>query len=126
MKKTYEIIVDDAYFNEPEDYLKYLMCENLIVVNNGWWNKEWPKDRITLSVICNDVFAWGCSDAEDINYSDLEPLAKAHLKDPTWGVVAWCIKKRKQMPQKPIVDKMTEAGYNLEELIGEEGGGNEK
>lgn len=115
--KTYEILVGGKYFNESEDYLKYLMCEDVIVVNNGWWDKNWPKDKITLAVNCNDVFAWGCADAEDICHSDLKEIAEFHKKDPIWGVAAWCVKKRKQMPQAPVVAKMLEAGYDLEQLI---------
>lgn len=117
MVKTYQIDTSSKYFNESEDYLKYLMCEDMIVVNNGWWNKEWPEDRITIAVICNDVFAWGCADAEDILYSDLEAVARAHMKDSAWGIAAWCIKKRKQMPQKPVAEAMIKAGYDLDALV---------
>jgi hypothetical protein len=117
MKRQYEIDTASEYFSEPEDYLKFLLSEELIIVNNGWWNKDWPKDKITLSVICNDLFYWGCGDCEDIEYNDLEVLAKAHAKDERWGIAAWCIKKRKQMPRPPVAKMMVEAGYNLEELI---------
>lgn len=117
MIKTYEIDTDPEYFNESEDYLKYLLCEDMIVVNNGWWKKDWPKDKITISVICSDIFAWGCADAEDIDHCDLKEVAEAHAKDPMWGVAAWCIKKRKQMPQKPVAERMKAAGYDLEALV---------
>jgi len=104
---------------EPEDYLAYLLSHQLIIVNNGWWDKTWPKDKITLSVICNDVFAWGCADAEDINYKDLEPLYVLHKKDPYWGIASWCISKRKIRPQKPVEDSMVKAGYDIDKLIKE-------
>jgi hypothetical protein len=44
-------------------------------------------------------------------------VAKAHIKDPMWGIAAWCISKRKQMPQPPVAKAMIEAGYDLEELV---------
>ena len=115
--KQYNIDTSSKYFNESEDYLKFLLCENEIIVNNGHWDKDWPKDRITISVICSDIFAWGCADAEDISHGDLENVAKAHIKDPMWGIAAWCISKRKQMPQPPVAKAMIEAGYNLQELL---------
>ena len=115
--KTYQIDVQNEYFNEAEDYLKYLLCEGVLIVNNGWWNKSWPEDHITIAVECNDVFAWGCADAEELLYSELEEVAKAHIKDPVWGIAAWCIKKRKQRPQKPVEVDMRAAGYDIDKLI---------
>ena len=121
MVKTYNIDTDSKYFNESEDYLKYLLCEDQIVVNNGWWDKSWPQDAITIAVNCNDVFAWGCSDAEPVLHGDLEELAKAHAKDEVWGIAAWCVKRRKCMPQKPVAEAMAKAGYDLNKLVkGEE------
>lgn len=59
MKFSYEIDTDEEYFNEPEDYLKVLLMEDIVFINNGWWDKNWPEDHITIYVNCNDVFAWG-------------------------------------------------------------------
>lgn len=117
MVDTYKIDTSSKYFNESEDYLKYLLCENMILVNNGWWDKSWPKDAISIAVICNDVFAWGCADAENLLHSDLEVVARAHIKDAKWGIVAWCIKRRRCMPQKPVAEAMIKAGYDLDELV---------
>jgi hypothetical protein len=117
--KNYKIDTESKYFNEPEDYLKYLLCEGEIIINNGWWDKEWPEDRITVAVLCNDIFAWGCSDAEEVLCGELEEVARAHMKDPIWGIPAWCIKKRKMMPQEPVAKAMTAAGYDLNSILGE-------
>lgn len=114
-KKEYTIYPNHM---EAADYLKVLLCEDLIIVNNGWWDTEWPKDRISIAVICNDVFAWGCADAEEVTYSELRELYEFHKKDPDWGTAVWCIKKRKQMPQKPVEDLINKAGiWNLKEIL---------
>lgn len=102
---------------ESEDYLMYLLAEDCIFSNNGHWDENWPKDKITLHVICNDIFLWGCADSEDISYSDLAVLYELHRKDPHWGIASWCIKKRKQRPQSSVEKAMIEAGYDIEELI---------
>jgi hypothetical protein len=108
---------------EGEDYLKVLLCEDVLFINNGWWateKGEWPKDHITVHVNCNDVFAWGCADAEDITYSELEDLYNMWKKDPNWGPAVWCIKKRKQMPQKPVEKLINDADiWNLKEILNE-------
>lgn len=113
-KREYSIFPNSM---EPEEYLLYLLAEGVIIVNNGWWDQNWPKDKITISVICNDIFAWGCADAEDIEYKDLETIFNLHRKDPIWGIASWCIKKRKQRPQYPVERDMIEAGYDIEKLI---------
>jgi hypothetical protein len=103
---------------EGEDYLKVLLCENVLFINNGHWRKDWPLDCITIHVICNDIFAWGCADAEDITHGELEDLYNMWKKDDVYGPAAWCIKKRKQMPQKPVEKSIRKAGiWDLEELI---------
>jgi hypothetical protein len=115
MKKTYEIDTDDL--TEPEEQLAFLINECVIFCNNGWWDEKWPKDAISLHVNCNDIFAWGCADSEDIRCGELKDLTDLYLKDEAWGAAVWCIKKRRQMPQAPVAKDMREAGYNLEELI---------
>lgn len=109
---------------EEEDFLKVLLCEEVLFINNGWWDKTWPKDKITIHVNCNDVFAWGCADAEDINHGELQDLYEMWKKDPAWGPAVWCIKKRKQMPQKPVEDLINKAGiWNLKEILNEKTNG---
>lgn len=114
-KKEYTIYPNHM---EEEDYLKVLLTEDVVFINNGHWNKDWPKDHITVHVNCNDVFAWGCADAEDITYSELGDLYAMYKKDPNWGPAIWCIKKRKMMPQKPVEKLIKEAGiWDLQEIL---------
>lgn len=111
-------------FNEIEYKLAHLLLEGTIFCNNGWWYKgegvSWPEDRITLHVNCNDLFAWGCADVEDITYGEIGELYSMWKKDPILGIYAWCIKKRKQMPQAPIEKMFVESKiWDIKELIKE-------
>lgn len=105
---------------EDEEILGFLILKSQLFINNGHWNKDWPKDKITVHANCNDVFSWGSADSEDVNFSDLREIYDMYLKDPILGVTAWCIKKRKCMPQKPVEDMFRKSGiWNLDELIKE-------
>ena len=57
---------------------------------------------MALCVNCSDVFAWGCADAEGAAHSEVSDLYDHWLKDPDWGAAIWCMKKRNQMPQRPV------------------------
>lgn len=107
-------------YEDIEYKLAHLLIEGVIFCNNGWWlekeGKTWPKDSVTLHVVCNDVFSWGCADAEDVTNNEIGELYEMWRRDPNWGAAAWCIKKRKMLPQKPVLDKLTKAGYNVVEL----------
>lgn len=113
--KSVSLDIDEC--TEPEEMIAYMLIEGVLFTNNGHWDQKWPKDKTTLHVNCNDVFAWGCADAEDISYSEIPELFNMFKKDEYYGPTMWCIKKRKQMPQKPLADRMIAAGYNLEDLI---------
>lgn len=119
--KIYEYFLSDEC-QEIEHKLAHLILENEIFCNNGWWYDEegigWKKDSISLHVNCNDVFGWGCADAEDITHDEIHELYKMWKTDPLYGTAAWCIKKRKSMPQSPVEKNIRKAGiWNLEELI---------
>lgn len=107
--------------------LAYLLNEKILHINtrpyieNPYDDKnKWvlaKKETIVVFVNCNDVFAWGCADSEEIESSEqiykdkvnwLSELLKYHLDDPKWGSVKWCCKKRNQRPQEPLVNRMKE------------------
>ena len=108
----------DAFPNEIEYRLAILLLEDVIFCNNGHWNEKWPKDHVTLHVNCNDIFYWGCADSEDVTHDEIKELYDMHKKDPSLGSAAWCIKKRKQMPQGPVIELFKKSGlWDLDELI---------
>lgn len=121
--KTVEVQIEKMClhksWDENEHKTAHLLLENVIFLNNGHWVKDWPKDHTTIHVNCNDVFGWGCADAEDILHSEIGDLYEMWKKDSSWGPAVWCILKRKQMPQEPVEKLITDAGiWNLKELLG--------
>jgi hypothetical protein len=100
-----------------EDALALLLLNEQVFLNDHWWERDWPEDarkQTSINANCNDVFAWGFADAEGVKFEDIEDVYKHFIKDPEWGVAVWCIKKRGIMPQRPVAERISEAGiWNL-------------
>jgi hypothetical protein len=105
---------------EDEAALAHLLVNQVVFLNSHWWEKEWPEDarkRTSINVNCNDVFAWGCADAESMLHDDIENLYRMWRKDPAWGAAVWCMIRRNQMPQKPVEKIIRAAGiWDLDAL----------
>lgn len=102
----------EEYF-EDSKALAVLLAEDVVFINEYHWKNEWPEEArkvIAVACNCNDVFAWGCADAEQVNHEDLEALYRAWLSDERWGPTKWCIRRRNQKPQGPVEKLMREAG----------------
>lgn len=106
---------------EIECKIAHMLIEDIIFCNNGWWYKnegvEWREDAISFHVNCNDVFAWGCADAEELLYKDVNDLYNYYTKDPIWGSSIWCIKKRQQRPQPPVEIELEKRGYSVDKIL---------
>ena len=90
-----------------------LLAHEVVFLHDHWWASDWPEDAQKVagfSVICNDIFAWGCSDAEGLPLSEIKDLFEHWEKDREWGAAVWCMKRRNQMPQKPVEDLIRKAG----------------
>lgn len=99
-----EVYPADDMFDE-EMALAALLANQVIFINTHHWMKDWPEDArntTALCVNCNDVFAWGCADAERIILPELPDLYDMWLRDRYWGAAVWCMIKRNQMPQGPV------------------------
>jgi hypothetical protein len=89
--------------------LAYLLYHEIVFLNSFWWYKDNPlKESISINVNCSDVFAWGCADAEELDYKDLEELYNMVRKDPANGSIVWCCIKRNELPQKPVLERILE------------------
>lgn len=131
-----EFQVDD--FEEEfdgEKALAVLLLEDVVFLNNHWWlsasrstkfykeppENPWPEDAcntFSISVNCNDIFAWACADAEECYFDELQDLFNHWKKDKTWGSAVWCIKKRNQLPQKPVYDSIMKTGiWDLDNIV---------
>jgi hypothetical protein len=67
-----------------------------------------PK-TIVLFVNCNDLFMWGCADAECITVEEIPILYRMWKKESGYGVDKWVCKKRNLQPQKLVRDEMKKA-----------------
>jgi len=115
-------------FPDPDGKVHYdsdapltaLLQAEVIFLNTHWWMESWPEEArktTALNVGCNDVFAWGCADAEEITIHEVNDLFDHYTKDPEWGAAIWCMKKRKMMPQPPVERLIRVAGiWNLDEM----------
>ena len=92
----------------------------VIFLSSNWFQNEWPEaaqKQICVFVVCNDMFAWGCADGEDLPFDEIENLYRMWRKDPQWGPAIWCMIKRKEMPQKPLEKMIRKAGiWDLDSL----------
>lgn len=98
---------------EDDKALARLLAEGVVFLNSHWWEEDWPeraKKITSLNVNCNDIFAWGCADAEEMEYDELQGLYDLWFADRTWGAAKWCASKRKQQPQPPVIASMKKAG----------------
>lgn len=123
--------------NEFEDgnALAHLLMNEVVFLNSHWWkysrlthertddgkgyksaprpDARWTEDEskmISVSVNCNDIFAWACADAEELPYEEIENVYRLWRADPNWGAAKWCAIRRKQKPQGPVIDAMKKAG----------------
>ena len=104
----------DVELKFEEDYaLAHLLINDVVFLNSNWWKDSWPdeaKKAFSINVNTNDVFAWGCADAESIKFEELQEVYDYWKKDPSWGTAVWAIKKHNMMPQKPVYDYIMKGG----------------
>lgn len=137
-KKTFEDFSDHyemdgkkRYYFREEKALAYLLRKGICFLNsrpyveNPWDPKgKWEiseKSTTVVFVNCNDLFAWGSADGEEVAAgecvnSELANLLRHVLDDPVYGTDKWCCKKRNEKPQKPIEEKMREGGHWDDEM----------
>jgi hypothetical protein len=118
-KYNHETKEDEMKFEE-DDALAHLLINGVIFLNSNWWKDEWSnedRESISVNVQCNDIFMWGCSDAEGLPFDEIKNLYRMWRKDPDWGAAVWCMVQRKQMPQKPVEDIIRKASiWDLDSL----------
>ena len=102
---------------EGELAVAHLLINDVIFLNSHHYEKEWTEEArksTALLVNCNDVFAWGCADAEEISFEEVESMYRIWKDNPTYGAALWCMIKRREMPQGPVADAMRKAGVDLD------------
>lgn len=107
------------YELEAEEMLLELLKDGVLMVNDHWWKEEWPEEArgtMGIFVLCSDLFAYACADAEEVSMSELKDLYKLWKADPMYGPSTWCMIKRKQMPLPQVVARRIESGYDMAAL----------
>lgn len=76
----------------------------------------------SLYVTCNDVFAWGCSDLEEMRHDQIAEVYDFWERDPRWGTAVWCMIQRRELPQRPVLERIRKAGsWDVDALETEHG-----
>lgn len=112
--------VDGEEYCNNELALSILLQNNVLFANSREYsqNGKWEGHTVVLFVICNDIFAWGGADAQDLPLSEVGLLYKMWDKDNKWGSAKWCCIRRNEKPQKPVVDAMKKDGSWCEIMEG--------
>ncbi len=73
----------------------------------------WDTD-LQFCINCNDVFFWGCADAEDVETEeDIKLLEKCLSETETDGMILYCARRRKMRPQGAIYKGIEEKNWPL-------------
>lgn len=85
-----------------------------------FWSISEDDDTLVLfRANCNDLFYWGCADAEEIMPNDIDSLNQAFVDcGGVWGVWLWCARKRQQRPQGAAYAFFDEALWPLFDACG--------
>lgn len=112
-KETEDAWIELKSGGVPHRFLDESMAISQLLRNDELFmgaNPAKEEKTIMLFVLCNDLFYWGCADAEPISPEELEIFYTAWLNDKRWGTQKWVCRKRSLRPQVPIVKSMKEAG----------------
>ena len=90
-----------------------LFCNSRVYLNP---NGSKAEETVLLFVVANDVFVWGCADAEPFTLDEIGPLWRAWHLDKKWGVVRWLCKHRNEQPQAPVARDMRAHGAWSDEM----------
>ena len=103
----YEVEGQELFY---EEQALGLMLRNGVIYTGILEDGPGESGPIALYVLCNDLFAWACSDQEVLPFDQVENLYRMYRADPRWGPQKWCCVQRKSQPQHPVVESMKEEG----------------
>ena len=97
---------------DVEHCLSVLLHDDVLFANERRFldGKDVDGPTVVLFVNCNDLFAWGCADAESLPYDEVGKLFRMHRANAGWGSQKWCAIRRNLKPQPPAQRLMEMAG----------------
>lgn len=102
------IALEKWYSELPWEVLEHL---EPLLINEDIYLSSWSKENeFKVFILCNDIFAWGCSDTEEVEFDELPIIAQFVREDKFWGVIKYVCHKRREKPQKPVIKNMKTAG----------------
>ena len=117
MKNTPRIFytIDGKEYCNEELALSILLKDDILFCNDRQYVEfKDPTiirgETIVLFVLCNDIFAWGLADGEDLPLGEVGNLYRMYEQDPKWGTAKWCCFRRKEKPQYPVAEAMKRDG----------------
>jgi len=107
--------MEEKDYDFDEEYaVAELLKANVLFLNSRKYycnyDKKLQPETLVLFLNCNDTFAWGCADAEEVKSSELEELYKLYKKYGYSGTTIWVCKKRNEQPQKPVREWLEKEG----------------
>jgi hypothetical protein len=106
--------IDGKEYCNDELALSILLKNDVLFCNQRYYSQKSDGksegSTIVLFVICNDIFAWACADAEDLPCSEIPKLYRMWEKDKIYGPSKWCCVRRNEKPQKPVIECMKKEG----------------
>lgn len=78
------------------------------------WDLVFWHTNLKFYVNCNDLFAWGLADAEEITESNIDLLEQS-LKDADYidGAFLFCARSRKMRPQGAMYENIEKKNWYL-------------
>lgn len=132
MKVEYELSDVIHRFPGPDDQemveedhdlmLSILLARGIVFSREGYTTinrgskYEASGEGTALFVNTNDVFAWGCADAQDLPHEEIPKLFMHYHQSGADGVIAWACYKNNMQPQKAVKIDMVKAGTWNESL----------
>jgi hypothetical protein len=85
-----------------------------------FWRVDEEYAPITIFVNCNDLFFWGCADAEQITTENLEVLEQSYKDDERNGGLLFCCRVRGERPQGAYYKHIKKEKRHLYDACGPE------
>lgn len=93
---------------EEEQALAELLTAEVCFISMQDYLAPWNHEEKTSAVValCNDLFYWGCADAEALPRDEILNLYRMWKANPKWGTDKWCCLHRHLRPQLSIIRDM--------------------